>query len=161
MPGTNRSWGLSMRSFNWIVLMSRLRLLTSRWVAKSAWGDLAMILDFGGHAGDEPLLGIVDEELQLDRLDVALAAAHVALGGEVGLGGLADDLPLECIARGHDDAQGVAELNGIGLRLRQGGVDPGLGEVHDGCDGRAGGHDLALAGGEDVDFASDRREDLR
>src|SRR5580765_8436544 len=36
MPGTYAPWGLSRRTFNTIVLMSRLRRLTSRWVAKSA-----------------------------------------------------------------------------------------------------------------------------
>ena len=51
-------------------------------------------VDFGGHAGDEALAGIVDEQLELDGLDVALAGADVALGGKVGLGGFVDDLAL-------------------------------------------------------------------
>ena len=38
-------------------------------------------------------------------------------------------------------------LHGVGLRLRQRRVDPGLGQVHDGDNGRAGGHHFALARG--------------
>ena len=62
-------------------------------------------VDLGGHAGNEALAGIVDEQLELDGLDVALAAADVALRGEVGLGGFVDDLALDRCAGGHDDAQ--------------------------------------------------------
>ena len=60
-----------------------------------AFGDV----DLGGHAGDELFAGIVDEQLELDGLDVALAAADVALGGEVGLGGFVDDLALRRFRR--------------------------------------------------------------
>ena len=44
MPGTNFSPGLGMSSFNWMVLMSRFLLLTSRCVAKSASAAFAMTL---------------------------------------------------------------------------------------------------------------------
>ena len=118
-------------------------------------------VDFGGHAGDEALAGIVDEQLQLDGFDVALASADVALGGEVGLGGFVDDFALDCCARGHDDMQRVAELDGVGLRFRQRRIDPGLGQIHDGDNGRSGGDHFALSRGANVDLAADRRKDLR
>ena len=64
-------------------------------------------------------------------------------------------------ARGHDDTQRIAELDGVSLRLGQRGVDPGLAQVHDGDDRCAGGNHFALAGSADVDPAADRGKDLR
>ena len=45
------------------------------------------------------LVGIVDEQLELNGFDVALAGAHVALRGKVGLRGLVDDLALKMSRR--------------------------------------------------------------
>ena len=69
-------------------------------------------------------------------------------------------LPCDCRAAGHDDAQRIAELDGVGLGFRQRRVDPGLGQVHDGDDGRAGGNHFSLARGADVDLAVTGRKDL-
>ncbi len=101
-----------MSSFNWMVLMSRLRLLTSRCVAKSA-----------------------------SR-------------------GLVDDFALDGFAARHHHAQAVAQLHGVGLRLRQRRVNPGLGQVHDGDNRRAHGHHFALPGRPHIHLAAYRRQDL-
>ena len=92
--------------------MSRLRRLTSRWVAKSASADFAMTLPWR----DAPL-GITTRRL-------------------------------------------VAQLHRVGLCLRQWRVDPGLGEVGDGDDGRSRGHHFALPCRSDVHLAGDRRDNL-
>ena len=56
-------------------------------------------------------------------------------------------LPVIRRAAGHDDAERIAELDCVGLSFRQRRVDPGLGQVHDGDDGRAGGNHFSLARG--------------
>ena len=63
----------------------------------------------GGHAGDQRAVGVVDLQLQADGLDVALAAADVALGGEVALHRLEDHGAFDGLARGQAHLQLVAD----------------------------------------------------
>src|SRR5579863_895241 len=63
---------------------------------------------FGGHAGNHRPIGIVDLQLQADGLDVALAAADVALRRVIALHGLDDDCSVDWLARGQTNFQLVA-----------------------------------------------------
>ncbi len=62
-------------------------------------------VDLGGHARHKLFAGIGNEQLELNGLDVALHAVHVALRGEIAFRRFGDDFALEGVAAGHDDAQ--------------------------------------------------------
>ena len=53
---------------------------------------------FCGHAGNVRAFGIFEANLEHDGADVALAAADIALGGEVRFGGFEKDFPGGCRA---------------------------------------------------------------
>ncbi len=82
MPGTNFSPGLAIRSFNWMVLMSRFVLLTSRCVAKSRLGGLGNHLSMHGvaaghdHAQRIAKLHAVGLCLGQRRIDPGLRQVH-------------------------------------------------------------------------------------
>ena len=114
-------------------------------------------IDLGQHSRHVAHAGVVDQQLQADGLDIPFAAADIALSGKVGFGGFGDDLALNGGSAGHDDAQAVAQLDGVGLGFRQGRVDPGLGQIRNGYDRRSCSYDLALPRRAHVDLAGDRR----
>ena len=94
-------------------------------------------------------------------LDVALHAVHVALRGKIALGGFGNHVAPNGVAAGHHHAQAVAQLHGVGLRLRQRRVNPGLRQVHDGDNRLSLGHHFALPRRPHIHLAVDGREDLR
>ena len=82
--------------------------------------------------------GIVETNFQYHGLDVAFAAADVALGGEIRLRGFEKHLAGSLRSTGQADAQCVSEANMISLGFRDRRAHPGIAKIHNGDDGLSG-----------------------
>src|SRR5581483_7230770 len=105
--------------------------------------------------------GILDSDLERNGLDIALAAAHVALSGEITFGSFEDYLAGYGRIAGQAHLERVTDLDFVGVSLGDGSTHPGVVEVHDGDNRLAGGDHLAFARGADGDGPGDRREHAR
>ena len=107
------------------------------------------------------MLRVVDQQLELHRLDVALVAADIALRGKVGHYQLGNHLAVRGCAAGHHYAQHVAELRRHRSASRAAARTPRSGKVNHGDDRSGGGNHLALPRRTHVHDAGHRREHLR
>ena len=88
--------------------------------------------------GTSSPFGLSTLQLQSDGLDVALAAAHVALGGVVAFDRFEDDGAFDGLALRQAHLEPVANSDEAAFRLGSGRAHPGIVEVDDGNDRRAG-----------------------
>src|SRR4029079_833861 len=114
-----------------------------------------------GHAHGEPAIAVVHAQPDLERLDVALHAAHVALRGKSGVHAAVEHGAVELGAGGQANRHVVAKLDAVDVRLLGVHAHPQVVLVDERDDRLAGRHDLALARGADVDDAVLRRADVR
>src|SRR5208337_2705583 len=117
--------------------------------------------DFGGHAGNERAIGVVNLQLQADGLDITHAAADVTLGGKIALHRFEDDGAFNRLARRQAHRELLAVGDEARFRLGRLGADPGLTEVNNGHNRCSGVYDFALASGTYGYRPTDRRINLR
>src|SRR5215471_10000922 len=116
--------------------------------------------DVRRHADREAAVAVVAAHADLERLDVALRAAHVALRRVVRVDAAKEDLAVAHAARRRAHLHLVADADLLDVRLLDVGADPEVVGVDQRDDRGAGIHDLARECGAHVDDAVDRCSDL-
>src|SRR5580704_9346415 len=77
-----------------------------------------------GHADRKAAVAVVDAQADLERLDVALGAAHVALRGKARVDAAIEDRPWPLDARGQSDRQGIADAHAVDVGFLDVGSNP-------------------------------------
>src|SRR5439155_3225328 len=113
------------------------------------------------HADGEDAVVVVDAQANLERLDVALGPAHVALRRERGVGAAVEHRPLALGARGKAHGDLVADAHAIDVALLDVGANPQIVRVDQRHDRLTRHHHFPDARRADVDDARHRRVNLR
>src|SRR5581483_10979574 len=112
------------------------------------------------HAWNVDALGIVETNLENDSLDVALTAAYVALGCEIGFSGFEKHLARYDGPTGKPDSQRVANANVVCIGFRNCSSHPCVCEINDGNDRLAGIQKFSFPRGAHRNSPRDRCIDL-
>ena len=83
------------------------------------------------HTGHVQFARIGNAKLQSNRFNVALAAADVALGGEIAFHCLEINFAGDHLPAGHADLEGIAKRDVISVGFRNRGPYPGVAQIHD------------------------------
>src|SRR6185312_5481684 len=131
------------------LVISRTSIATG--IRGSLRGDAFREEHVRGHSGREAAVLVVDANADLERLDVSLRAAHVALRRERRVDSAKKHGAAARGAGRQPNREGIADLDAVDIALFHVRADPEIVGIDERHDRLAWSYDLARAGRSDVD----------